>query len=158
MFKKIALGVACLGLLVSTSVWANGPGGGFGGGCGGGDLCEVKRDLDIHLGLDLKLDLDVCADFGNAKDDYYSAQAVILQAGEGNEATITQQVTNAQGIIIQVGNDNEAETTQSGAKDFAMTIQVGCLNEATIQQGQAGNMAAVIGQYGTSNVATITQP
>lgn len=147
MIKKLALGVACLGLLFSAnSVFA---------------CCEVDNPTPILYGYDIKVDVDVCIDSGKPDwfgGDYWDVQALIIQTGQDNEARITQASITETAGIIQEGSDNEATITQSGAYEYALIIQTPNASEngASITQS-LNNAAALIIQSGSGNIAYITQ-
>jgi minor curlin subunit len=152
MFKKLAVGLGCLGLLLgaTTMSFANGA-----GGCPG-DACKVSKAVDVDLGVNLKLDVDVCIDAGNLYDDHWSTQASIAQYGDVNSASITQTQTTQLAGILQVGDGNVAGISQSGAQEYAAIGQNGDLNTAYITQ-TLQNAAAITIQWGNSNIASISQ-
>lgn len=148
MFKKVVLGLGCLGLMVGTgfAFW-NPP-------CSGDD-CKVDRAYQANIGVDLNLDFDVCLDLPSELCSYQGCeQAVIVQSGEKNSGTITQNGANF-ALIHQNGNENTAEITQTAQGATALAFQIGNLNEATITQEVAAS--AIITQFGTGNIAEITQ-
>jgi hypothetical protein len=154
MFKKLAVGFGCLGLLLGATTMSY-AGGGPSGGCPG-DACQVSGAMDVELGLNITLDVDVCIDAGNMNDDYWSTQASIAQYGNENTASITQTHTTQLAGILQVGDGNVAGISQSGAQEYAAIGQYGDLNTAYINQ-TLPNAAAITIQWGNSNTAYISQ-
>lgn len=148
MFKKVALAVGCLGLMVGTSFgWWNPQ-------CQGDD-CRVDRPYKANIGVDINLDFDVCLDLPQELCEYEGCeQAVIVQVGDSNEATISQTGASF-ALIYQGGNENEATTTQNAVGATALTFQIGDQNSATITQNVAAS--AIITQFGNSNTGSITQ-
>lgn len=159
MLKKALLAGLLGVVLVSGSAFAGkgGSGGGSGGGSCPGGFCEVTDPVAIEYGYDIKVDLDLCLDFGNLNDDFTSAQAVIYQEGMGNTAGITQNSDTQLAGIVQIGDSNIGYITQSQTDTFALEVQVGNSNEAYITQSGFAGATAVIGQFGDNNVASITQ-
>lgn len=152
MIKKLALGVVTLGLLFSAS---------SGWTCIGiGDSCDVEDMTSIEYGYDIKVDVDVCIDAGNLQgwfgDDFWSARAVILQDGGGNDAGITQRNSSQLAGIVQDGCFNDAWIDQYAANEYALIIQEGKGNDAGITQTMQ-NTAALIIQNGWFNDAWINQ-
>jgi hypothetical protein len=149
MLKKLAVGLGCLGLLLGATTMS------FAGVCSG-DACKVSHAMDVDLGVNLKLDVDVCIDAGNMYDDFWSTQASIGQYGDENTASITQTSTSQLAGILQVGDGNVAGIDQSGAQEYAAIGQYGDLNQAYITQTLQGAAAITI-QWGNSNIASISQ-
>jgi hypothetical protein len=149
MFKKLAVGLGCLGLLLGATTMS------FAGFCPG-DACQVSGAMEVDLGVNLKLDVDVCIDAGNMYDDFWSTQASIGQYGDENIASITQTSTSQLAGILQVGDKNVAGISQSGAHEYAAIGQNGDLNTAYITQTLQGAAAITI-QWGNSNTAYISQ-
>jgi len=158
MLKKLAVGLGCLGLLLGATTMSYAvdlPGGGHGGGCPG-DACQVSGAMEVDLGVNLKLDVDVCIDAGNMNDDFWSTQASIGQYGDENQAYITQSSTTQLTGILQVGEGNVAGISQTGNNEYAAIGQNGDLNTAYINQ-TLPNAAAITIQWGNSNIASISQ-
>jgi minor curlin subunit len=155
MLKKLAVGFGCLGLLLGATTMSFAGGGGHGGGCPG-DHCEVSGAMDVELGVNITLDVDVCIDAGNMNDDNWSTQASIAQYGDENTASITQTSTSQLAGILQVGDGNKAGIGQTGNKEYAAIGQYGDLNTAYINQTLA-DAAAIVIQWGNSNTAYINQ-
>jgi len=155
MLKKLAVGLGCLGLLLGATTMSFAVHYGGGGGCPG-DACQVSGAMDVNLGVNLKLDVDVCIDAGNLNDDYWSTQASIGQYGDENTASIYQTSTSQLAGILQVGDENVAGISQSGAHEYAAIGQNGDLNTAYITQTLQGAAAITI-QWGNSNTAYISQ-
>jgi hypothetical protein len=149
MFKKLAVGLGCLGLLLGATTMS------FARVCPG-DACQVSGAMEVDLGVNLKLDVDVCIDAGNMYDDFWSTQASIGQYGDENQAYITQTLTTQLAGILQVGDENKAGISQSGAQEYAAIGQNGNLNTASITQ-TLQNAAAITIQWGNSNTAYISQ-
>jgi len=185
MIKKLALGVVTLGLLFSASSVFSFQ---YGGGCGGccGDICKVDSptQINVAIGYDLKVDVDVdlCIDPGTLNDDKWNGvEAFIYQEGDSNQGYITQYNTGTQQAgIAQLGSGNYASIYQSGSLDDAMIIQgrnadrnqayisqYGCSEDALIiQEGDynsasiaqwASNVMAAIIQVGNGNIGSIAQ-
>jgi hypothetical protein len=155
MFKKLAVGLGCLGLLLGATTMSFAVNYGGGGGCPG-DACQVSGAMEVDLGVNLKLDVDVCIDAGNMYDDFWSTQASIGQYGDENIASITQSSTTQLAGILQVGEGNVAGINQSGAQEYAAIGQNGDFNTAYINQ-TLPNAAAITIQWGNSNIASISQ-
>ncbi len=148
MIKKLALGVACLGLLFSTT---------SGWGCNGDDICKVDKPKQIVVGYDIKVDLDICIDPGTLNDDYWDGvNAFILQNGKENYAVIDQPSTDNKAGIIQSGDSNEGYIYQEGKTEVALILQDGNHNYGYIWQGLEGANALII-QSGNKNTAEIYQ-
>ena len=152
MFKKLAVCLGCLGLLLGATTMS------FAGVCSG-DGCEVNNPTEINVGYDLNIDIDVCVDAGNLLfGDFWSAKAVIYQSGEYNKAKIEQRNTSETAGIIQEGDNNKARIEQWGNNEYALILQtpetIG--NKASITQSLAGATAIIV-QAGTGNAATINQ-
>jgi len=147
MFKKLAVGLGCLGLLFGATTMSY--------GCGD-DHCKVDDPTPIEIGYDVKVDLDVCLDWGNLDDDFWSTQAVIFQDGEGNTATINQTLTSQLAGIVQIGGGNEAFISQSAEENYALVFQGGNTNYASVTQTFDHATATVV-QLGDGNSAIIIQ-
>ncbi len=148
MFKKVALALGCLGLMVGTSF-------GFWNPPCQGDDCKVNQPYEANIGVDLNLDFDVCLDLPKELCNYQGCeQAVIVQAGDENQATISQTGASF-ALIYQNGDGNTASTTQNVGGATALTFQIGSENSATITQNVAAS--AIITQFGNGNVGSITQ-
>jgi hypothetical protein len=151
MFKKLAVGLGCLGLLLGATTMS------FAGVCSG-DVCKVDNPTEINVGYDLNIDIDVCVDAGNLLSDFWSAKAVIYQSGEYNKAKIEQSNTSEIAGIIQEGDNNKARIEQWGNNEYALILQTpeAIGNKASITQSLAGATAIIV-QAGTGNAATINQ-
>lgn len=120
------------------------------------DCCCVNNPETIEFGYNIKVDLDVCLDWGNLNDDFWSAQANIYQEGDGNIAGISQTDTSDLAGIVQIGYSNSGGISQSGSNEYALIGQFGSNNYASIYQTLNG-AAAVIIQNGNGNSATVNQ-
>ncbi len=157
MLKKALLaGVLGVFLASGAAFAGKGSGGGSGGGCPGDD-CKVNNPVSIEYGYDIKVDIDLCLDFGNLNDDFTSAQAVIYQQGIGNTAGISQNSDTQLAGIVQIGDTNTGYITQTQKDTFALEVQVGNSNQAYISQMGFAGATAVIGQFGNGNYASISQ-
>jgi|GEM_PF-1432793 len=141
MLKKLALlGVAGLmGLfLMASSSYAFGwswPGNNQGGPNCQGDDCEVGNPIQATIGVDLKLDFDVCLELPEDLCNYEGCQ---------------------QAIIVQTGQMNYGEITQTG-KNFALIYQTGKWDYANITQNAESGAMALVFQKGNWNFADVTQ-
>jgi hypothetical protein len=156
MLKKLAVGLGCLGLLLGATTMSYAFQLGGGSGSCPGDACQVSGAMNVDLGVNLKLDVDVCIDAGNTYDDFWSTQASIGQYGDENIASITQTSTSQLAGILQVGDENVAGISQNGNNEYAAIGQNGDGNTAYINQTLA-NAAAITIQWGNSNTAVINQ-
>jgi hypothetical protein len=164
MLKKlVVLGVAGLmGMfLMVGSSYGRQTGGGNqpgGGGCGGGqqDQCEASPTLQATIGMDVKLDFDVCVEWPEDLCGYNGCeQAIIAQKGHGNYGVIHQTGENF-ALIYQDGNQNWAYAYQDvigGA--LALIFQNGNSNGASVTQNAAAS--ALVYQQGNSNIGIISQ-
>jgi len=122
-----------------------------------GDHCYVPNPYQAAVGVDIKLDFDVCVDLPKELCPYEGCQqAVIVQAGTENTGGIVQTGKNF-ALIYQAGSHNEAYTTQSGSKNTALTFQFGMNNDAFITQSGVTGASAVISQWGCGNIGSISQ-
>jgi hypothetical protein len=129
------------------------------GGCGGGqqDQCEVSPTLQATIGMDVKLDFDVCVEWPEDLCGYKGCeQAIIAQTGKGNYGVIDQTGENF-ALIYQDGNQNWAYANQDviGGGALALIFQNGNSNEASVTQTAAAS--ALVYQQGNSNIGIISQ-
>jgi len=162
MLKKlVVLGVA--GLMGMFLMVGSSYGGDHGnppnsGGCGGGqqDQCEASPTLKATIGMDVKLDFDVCVEWPEYLCGYEGCeQAIIAQTGQGNYGEIHQTGENF-ALIYQDGSQNWAYAYQNvneGA--LALIFQNGSSNGASVTQNAAAS--ALVYQQGSSNIGIISQ-
>ncbi len=161
MLKKLALvGVAGLmGLFfMAGSSYAKNVYDGHPGGqpsCQGDD-CMVPNPIQATIGVDLKLDFDVCLELPEDLCSYKGCeQAIIVQTGHMNYGEITQSGANF-ALIYQTGNWDYANIEQyaeSGA--MALVFQKGNWNFADVTQNTAAS--ALVYQDGCGNYGIISQ-
>jgi len=157
MLKKlVVLGVAGLmGMFLMVGSSYGLPQGG--GGCGGGqqDQCEVSPTLQATIGMDVKLDFDVCVEWPEDLCGYDGCeQAIIAQKGHYNYGVIHQTGENF-ALIYQDGNQNWAYANQDGGGALALIFQNGNSNGASVTQTAAAS--ALVYQQGNSNIGIISQ-
>lgn len=161
MLKKlVVLGIAGLMgmfLMVGSSYGAGPSRSGQGGGCGGSqDQCEANPTLQATIGMDVKLDFDVCVEWPEDLCNYQGCeQAIIAQTGQGNYGVISQTGENF-ALIYQNGNYNWAYASQDvdgGA--LALVFQNGSSNGASVTQTAAAS--ALVYQQGCGNIGIISQ-
>jgi hypothetical protein len=127
------------------------------GGCGGGqqDQCEASPTLKATIGMDVKLDFDVCVEWPEDLCGYNGCeQAIIAQTGQGNYGEIHQTGENF-ALIYQDGNQNWAVANQDGGGALALIFQNGSSNGASVTQNAAAS--ALVYQQGNSNIGIISQ-
>ena len=148
MLKKlVVLGIAGLMgmfLMVGSSYGCN------------GDKCQVDDPLQATIGVDVKLDFDVCLDLPEELCNYQGCeQAIIAQTGDVNYGEISQIGANF-ALIYQNGNYNWAYASQDvdgGA--LALVFQNGSSNGASVTQTAAAS--ALVYQQGCGNIGIISQ-
>jgi hypothetical protein len=126
------------------------------GGCGGGqqDQCEASPKLQATIGMDVKLDFDVCVEWPEDLCGYDGCeQAIIAQTGHGNYGEIHQTGENF-ALIYQDGENNSAYASQNGGA-LALIFQNGSSNGASVTQNAAAS--ALVYQQGSSNIGIISQ-
>lgn len=85
-----------------------------------------------------------------------NAYAVIVQDGQSNNGSITQNGSTNYAALLQINNNNTATIEQTGSYVGALGYQNGSYNTGTIQQyGNSAN--AAFAQYGSGNNIRITQ-
>jgi hypothetical protein len=161
MLKKlVVLGIAGLMgmfLMVGSSYAKYSQGG---GGCGGSqDQCEVNptSTLQATIGMDVKLDFDVCVEWPEDLCGYNGCeQAIIAQKGQGNYGEIDQTGANF-ALIYQNGNYNWAYAYQDveNGGALALIFQNGSSNGASVTQNAAAS--ALVYQEGSYNIGIISQ-
>jgi hypothetical protein len=160
MLKKlVVLGIAGLMgmfLMVGSSYAKDSQGS---SGCGGSqDQCEVTSTLQATIGMDVKLDFDVCVEWPQNLCGYEGCeQAIIAQKGDGNYGVIYQSGADF-ALIYQNGNYNWAYAYQyvdNGGGAVALVFQNGDHNGAQVTQTAAAS--ALVYQQGNSNIGFISQ-
>jgi hypothetical protein len=162
MLKKlVVLGIAGLMgmfLMVGSSYAKDSQGS---SGCGGSqDQCEVNptSTLQATIGMDVKLDFDVCVEWPEDLCGYKGCeQAIIAQKGDGNYGVIYQSGADF-ALIYQNGDYNWAVASQSltnGGGAVALVFQNGDHNGAQVTQTAAAS--ALVYQEGSWNIGFISQ-
>lgn len=72
--------------------------------------------------------------------------AVIRQAGQGNQATLSQSGAGDRALVVQRGSGNSASLDQAGGGNSYALIQLG--RDATADVAQTGGQAGITVQVG----------
>ena len=154
MLKKlVVLGIA--GLMGMFLMVGSSYGNGKSKNCD--DECKVDNPLQATIGVDVKLDFDVCLDLPEELCNYQGCeQAIIAQTGDGNYGVISQTGANF-ALIYQNGDYNWAYAYQDVDSGGAMALifQNGDGNGASVTQTAAAS--ALVYQQGCGNRGIISQ-
>ena len=121
------------------------------------DECKVDNPLQATIGVDVKLDFDVCVEWPEDLCGYNGCeQAVIAQTGKGNFGKIVQTGDDF-ALIYQNGNYNWAYAYQyvDNGGALALIFQNGDGNGASVTQTAAAS--ALVYQQGCGNTGIISQ-
>jgi hypothetical protein len=121
------------------------------------DQCEASPTLKATIGMDVKLDFDVCVEWPEDLCGYNGCeQAIIAQTGHYNYGEIHQTGANF-ALIYQDGNQNWAYANQAVTEGGALALifQNGNSNGASVTQTAAAS--ALVYQQGSSNIGIISQ-
>lgn len=119
--------------------------------------CEgSSTNKKVNVGIDFRVDVDVCVDAGNIQGDFWSTQAVLYQYGSGNRAVIYQIANSDLSGVVQKGNNNEGYLNQFGSNQYGLIFQEGIQNIATVNQYLNFSKGIII-QIGNNNYGTIAQ-
>jgi len=95
-----------------------------------------------------------CADTDLARSTELPASE--MQADQGTDLIVGARPSANGAQIVQLGNKNDVSITQNSDTNLAQILQAGNLNQAVMQQS-AGAPPAKINQYGSGTFAKLIQ-